>query len=102
MPRLPTVLTYRTVTCGLAPLLYVLAMSHEFRNQVEHMMEDIRDTWNYVVRNSSQLEDDEPSVVVNRILSQPNRPEQNCDEHLPNQTYHHHRYSDVKDYLSRI
>ena len=100
---LPSVLVYRTVTCGLAPLLYVLAMSHEFRNQVEVMMEDIkniRNKWSYIVRNSSQLEDGEPSVVVTRIFSEPNQAEQNYDGHLPNQTCR--RYGDVKDYLSRI
>ena len=65
-------------------------------SQVEVMGEEIKDKWRYVVRNSSQLVDDEPSVVVNRIWSQPNRTEQNYDEHLPNQT--HDSHSDVIDY----
>ena len=104
MPILPSLLASRTVTCGLAPLLYVLGMSVEFRNKVEAVMGDIWDKWNNVVKNtSSQLQDDEPtvqysSVVVNRILGQANRAEHACAaEHLPNQTYRN-----VKDYLSRI
>ena len=38
-PFLPTVLMYRTVTCGLAPMVYVFAMS-EVRFTVEDKIED--------------------------------------------------------------
>ena len=84
-------LIFKTVSCGVAPLLYVLAMS-EFRDKVEDKLEDI---WQFVTNKFTgiirgfrvQPEDDEPidnSLVIHRTMSVTNQTRR-VDGLLPNQ-----------------
>ena len=84
-------LIFKTITCGVAPLLYVLAMS-EFRDKVEDKLEDI---WQFVTNLFMgimrgfrvQPELDEPiddSLVIQRTESVTNQ-NQTADGLLPNQ-----------------
>ena len=81
----------KTVSCGVAPLLYVLAMS-EFRDKVEDKLEDI---WQFVTNKFTgiirgfrvQPEVDEPieeSLAIQRTESVTNQ-NQTADVLLPNQ-----------------
>ena len=84
-------LIFRTVSYGVAPLLYVLAMS-EFRDKVEDKLEDI---WQFVTNKFMgiirgfrvQHKVDEPiddSLVIQRTESVTNQ-NQTADGFLPNQ-----------------
>ena len=84
-------LIFKTVSCGVAPLLYVLAMS-EFRDKVEDKLEDI---WQFVNNKFTgiirgfrvQPGVDEPIddiLVVQRTESVTNQ-NQTSDVLLPNQ-----------------
>ena len=84
-------LIFITVSCGVAPLLYVLAMS-EFGDKVEDKLEDI---WQFVTNKYTgiimasrvQPEVDKPieeCVVIQRTESVTNR-NQTVDVLLPNQ-----------------
>ena len=84
-------LIFKTVSCGVAPLLYVLAMS-EFRDKVEDKLEDI---WQFVTNKFTGIirgfrvhpKVDEPIddiLVVQRTESVTNQ-NQTADVLLPNQ-----------------
>ena len=51
MPIMVSSLIFRTVSYGVAPLLYVLAMS-EFRNKVEDKLEVV---WQFVTNKVTSL-----------------------------------------------
>ena len=94
MPIISTGLIFRTVSGGVAPLLYVLAMS-EFRHQVEEKLEDI---WQFVTNKFTSIvrgfrvqpEVEEPidnSLVIHRTVFVQNQSETGSlsNRLLPNQ-----------------
>ena len=91
VPMVYSFMIFSTVSCGVAPLLYVLAMS-EFRDKVEDKLEDI---WQFVTNKFTGIirgfrvhpEVDEPIddiLVVQRTESVTNQ-NQTADVLLPNQ-----------------
>ena len=84
-------LIFRWLSCGVAPLLYVLAMS-EFRDKVEDKLEDI---WQFVTNKFTgiirgfrvQPEVDEPiDLVIQQIMPlRKQREPRTVDGLIPNQ-----------------
>ena len=91
VPMVYSPLIFKTVSCGVAPLLYVLAMS-EFRDKVEDKLEDI---WQFVTNKFTGIirgfrvepgVDEPTDLVIHRTMSLRNQPEPRIVDGLfPNQ-----------------